>query len=147
MLKILSEIEEDGVKAHMIRQQVQLLSDAIKSDKVLDGKTKHEYLKDMEKYKDWSKKLESKGGTPYSRIITNRLELSIMSVNGNSDRAFISKYVKNMGAMDSLSLRRYILENEPGINFEIEVERPLSLGGGSFKTFLEWDDAVFLNIA
>lgn len=147
MLKILSEIEEDGVKAHMIRQQVQLLSDAIKSDKVLDGKTKHEYLKDMEKYKDWSKKLESKGGTPYSRIITNRLELSIMSVNGNSDRSFISKYVKNMGAMDSLSLRRYILENEPGINFEIEVERPLSLGGGSFKTFLEWDDAVFLNIA
>ena len=52
-----------------------------------------------------------------------------------------------MGAKDSLMLRRYILENEPGVNFEIEVERPESLGGGSFKTFLEWDDSVFLNIA
>ena len=52
-----------------------------------------------------------------------------------------------MSAKDSLMLRRYILDNEPGVNFEIEVERPMSLGGGSFKTFLEWDDNVFLNIA
>ena len=52
-----------------------------------------------------------------------------------------------MSARDALMLRRYILDNEPGVNFEIEVERPLSLGGGSFKTFLEWNDSVFLNIA
>lgn len=147
MLKILASLESDGIKANSIKENVKFLSDAIKSDKVLDGKTKQEYMKNMELLKDWAKKLESKGGTPFSRTITNRLELSIMSVNGNTDRAYISKYVRNMGAMDSLKLRRYILENEPGINFEIEVERPLSLGGGSFKTFLEWDDAVFLNIA
>ena len=59
---------------------------------------------------------------------------------------YSSKYVKNMIAKDSLMLRRYILENEPGVNFEIEVQRPEILGGGSFKTFLEWDDNVFLNI-
>ena len=84
---------------------------------------------------------------PFNRMITNRLELSIVSVNGETDRKYISKYVKNMNAKDSLMLRRYILENEPGVNFEIEIERPVSLGGGSFKTFLEWDDSVFLNIA
>jgi hypothetical protein len=75
------------------------------------------------------------------------LELSIVSVNGNGDKKFISQYVRNMGAKDSLMLRRYILENEPGIDFSITVERPLSLGGGSFDTFLEWDDSIFLNIA
>ena len=45
------------------------------------------------------------------------------------------------------TLRKYINENEPGMDFEITVERPESLGGGSFKTFLDWDDSVFLNIA
>jgi hypothetical protein len=69
-----------------------------------------------------------------------------MSVNGETDRNYISKYVKNMPARDALMLRRYITENEPGINFEIEVEKPESLGGGSFKTFLEWEDTIFLNI-
>jgi hypothetical protein len=52
-----------------------------------------------------------------------------------------------MPARDSLMLRKYINDNRPGINFDIEVERPESLGGGSFKTFLNWDDSVFLNIS
>ena len=52
-----------------------------------------------------------------------------------------------MPARDALMLRRYIIENEPGIDFEITVQRPESLGGGSFKTFLNWDDTVFLNIS
>jgi hypothetical protein len=70
-----------------------------------------------------------------------------MAVNGNTDRDFIRKYINSMPARDSLMLRRYINENRPGINFDIEVERPESLGGGSFSTFLNWDDSVFLNIA
>ena len=70
-----------------------------------------------------------------------------MAVNGNYDKEYIRKFIYTMPAQDSLKLRRYILDNEPGLNFEIEVERPESLGGGSFKTFLEWNDSVFLNIA
>ena len=70
-----------------------------------------------------------------------------MSVDGNTDRKFIHDFVNRMPAMDSLKLRRYILENEPGMDFEVEIERPESLGGGSFKTFLEWDNSVFFNIA
>ena len=30
---------------------------------------------------------------------------------------------------------------------KFKVERPESLGGGSFETFLNWDDSVFLNIS
>ena len=79
-------------------------------------------------------------------MITNRMELQIVSINGNKDRKYIHNAVKMMPANDALSLRKYILENEPGIDFEITVERPESLGGGSFKTFLEWGDTVFLNL-
>jgi hypothetical protein len=73
--------------------------------------------------------------------------MSIVAVNENYDRSFIAKYVKTMIAKDSLMLRRYILEHEPGVDFEIEVQRPEILGGGSFKTFLEWEDTIFLNLA
>ena len=52
-----------------------------------------------------------------------------------------------MPARDSLALRRYINENTPGIDFAITVQRPESLGGGSFTTFLNWDDSVFINLA
>ena len=75
-----------------------------------------------------------------------QLAVAVMAVNGNTDRDFIKKYINAMPARDSLMLRKYINENRPGINFDIEVERPESLGGGSFKTFLNWDDSVFLNI-
>lgn len=147
ILDRLNNLESDGVKAKQIRENINSLTDIVKHDKLLSGKDKQEIIKDLGKMKPWVEKLESNNPLPYSKMITNRLELSIVSVNDNSDRQFISKYVKNMGAKDSLMLRRYILENEPGVNFEIEVERPESLGGGSFKTFLEWDDSVFLNIA
>lgn len=147
ILDRLNNLESDGVKAKQIRENINSLTDIVKHDKLLSGKDKQEIIKDLGKMKPWIEKLESNNPLPYSKMITNRLELSIVSVNDNTDRQFISKYVKNMGAKDSLMLRRYILENEPGVNFEIEVERPESLGGGSFKTFLEWDDSVFLNIA
>ena len=146
-LRILSNLESEGVKAQTVKSNIKVLTDAIKSDRYLDGKDKQELIKDLEKMTPWIKKLEESNVTPYNRLITNRLEMSVVAVNDNYDRDFITKYVRNMIARDSLMLRRYIIENEPGIDFEIEVERPASLGGGSFKTFLEWDDNVFLNIA
>ena len=147
ILDRLNDLESDGVKAKLIKENISSLTDIVKKDKLLSGKDKQEIITDLSKMKPWIEKLESSSPAPYSKIITNRLELSIVSINDNTNRQFISKYIRNMGAKDSLMLRRYILENEPGVNFEIEVERPLSLGGGSFKTFLEWDDSVFLNLA
>jgi hypothetical protein len=52
-----------------------------------------------------------------------------------------------MNVRDSTALRKYINENEPGVDYSITVERPESLGGGSFKTFLQLDQFLFLNIA
>lgn len=146
-LRLLSNLESENVKAQTIKSSINVLKEAVKSDRYLDGKDKQELLKDFEKMNPWIKKLEETNSTPFNKLITNRLEMSIVAVNGNYDRSFIAKYVKNMIAKDSLMLRRYILENEPGVDFEIEVQRPEILGGGSFKTFLEWDDNVFLNIS
>lgn len=93
------------------------------------------------------KKLASVDDSQYTKIMTNSLQLQIVAINGNYDHEYIRKYINNMPARDSMMLRKYINDNRPGINFDITVERPESLGGGSFQTFLNWDDSVFLNIA
>lgn len=147
MLEKLAKLEDNGVKAFTVKEHINNLVDAIKTDKILSGINKQEYSNNLAKMNDWVLKLSEKSPLPFNKAITNRLELTITAINGNYDKKFISNYVRNMGVKDSLMLRRYILQNEPGVNFEITVERPASLGGGSFKTFLEWDDSIFLNIA
>ena len=146
-LKTLAKLENNSSKAKTVRSNIETLIQAIKSDKYLSGKEKQHAVKNLQDMEGWVKKLEEDKGVPFNRLITNRLEVSVMAVNGNYDKEYIRKYVRNMAALDSLRLRQYIMDNEPGINFEFEVERPESLGGGSFKTFLEWDDTVFLNFA
>ena len=101
----------------------------------------------LAKLEGFRKKLSDSSDLGYNKIVTNRMEMNIVAVNGNYDRNYIHEYVNSMRAKDSLELRKYINENEPGIDFNIKVERPESLGGGSFETFLEWNDSVFLNIA
>lgn len=146
ILEKLGEIEDYGIKASKVRLMMKELSKLVAKDDLLNGKEKQQYIDNIVKFESWCVKLDSKEKKPFNKTITNRLEMNVMSVNGNTDRTYVSKYVKNMPAKDALMLRRYIIENEPGINFEIEVEKPESLGGGSFKTFLEWEDTIFLNI-
>lgn len=95
---------------------------------------------------DWYESLED-DGMYFSQTITNRLTAQVMSINGNTSRAFIENYIENMNVRDSLMLRKYINANEPGLNFEFEIEKPQSLGGGSQKVFLPFDKFIFLNIA
>jgi hypothetical protein len=146
ILEKLNEVEDYGIKASKVRLMVKDLIKMLKSDDILKGKDKQTYIDNISKLEEWCIKLNEKEKMPYNKTITNRLELSIMSINGETDKNYITKYVRNMPARDALMLRRYIIENEPGVNFEIEVPRPESLGGGSFKTFLEWEDTIFINI-
>ena len=75
------------------------------------------------------------------------MNLLIMAVNGITDKNYIYDFIRKMSVRDSSALRKYISQNEPGIDYNIEIERPESLGGGSFKTFLKLDQFLFLNIA
>lgn len=146
-LRKVTELESYGTKAAMLDRERETLQAAMMNDKHIsenDKKTIRAAIKTME---TWSKKLKEVNNSEFTRIMTNNMQLQIMAVNGNTDREFIRKYINQMPARDSLMLRKYINDNKPGIDFDIEVERPESLGGGSFKTFLNWDDTVFLNIS
>ena len=94
---------------------------------------------------DWYENIEEEGDY-YSRTLTNRLAAQVMAINGNTNRGFIEDYIERMNVRDSLAIRKYISNNEPGLNFELEIEKPESLGGGSQKVFLPFNEFIFLNI-
>ena len=145
-LRILSRLENDGTAAVDLSDANRTIINSLKADTLLDVREKSIIVDATRKIENWIKQIESKNDTKFNKSITNRLEMQIVAINGNYDREYIRKAIYGMPASDSLSLRKYILENEPGLDFEVEIERPESLGGGSFKTFLEWNDTVFFNI-
>lgn len=146
-LKKMVELEGYGTRAKTIQNIRNEIIDAVSvENEMLTDANKSDIRKCLNVLKDWSEKLEKKNDSSFNKIVTNNLLMQIMEVNGNQDREYIRNFINNMPARDSLMLRRYINDNLPGINFEVEVERPESLGGGSFKTFLNWDDSVFLNL-
>ena len=146
-LRVINELENKALVASQLRAASKVIQDNLKADDVLDGKEKQVIFDNTKRITEWASKIEAKKKIQFNKAITNRMEMQIVSIDGETDRKKIKEMIKMMPANDSLHLRRYILENEPGLDFEIEVKRPESMGGGSFKTFLEWDDTVFLNLA
>lgn len=139
--------EQNNVKKERLTRIVDELNSFIENDTDLtkDEKTKlYEAKRNINK---WCEKIEVDNDMGYTHSLTNRLELSIVSINGEYDRDYISQYVSNMNVRDALEIRRYIAQNEPGLDYTVMVERPESLGGGSIPVFLSLDETVFLNIA
>lgn len=54
--------------------------------------------------------------------ITSFLEQSIISIDGKTDRPKIRHFVQNMPAYDSRALRKYITDNEPGMDMNWRFE-------------------------
>ena len=75
-----------------------------------------------------------------SNKITLRLEKCVCEINGERDKIKISNILKNISIMDSRSLRKYIDENEPGINFNTKARMP---GGASVSCFLRFGPNFF----
>ena len=146
-LKQVTELEGYGTKSHMLDRERESLLGALSTDKVLNESERKSIRAAINTMKNWSKRLSDLNDSEYTKIMTNNMQLQVVAVNGNYDREYVRKYVNAMPARDSLALRKYINNNMPGIDFNIEIQRPESLGGGSFKTFLNWDDSVFLNIS
>ena len=146
-LKQVTELEGYGTKSHMLDRERESLLGALSNDKVLNESERKSIRAAINTMKNWSKRLSDLNDSEYTKIMTNNMQLQVVAVNGNYDREYVRKYVNAMPARDSLALRKYINNNMPGIDFNIEIQRPESLGGGSFKTFLNCDDSVFLNIS
>lgn len=146
-LEKLAQVDNTQTKVLQLRELNKYLDVMLEdTNGVLDDDDLIKVEDAMDVMEKWSDALEEKGGLPINRLITNRMEMAIMAINGNTDRKYIKKYVRSMVASDSLALRRYMLENTPGMDFNIKIERPESLGGGSIDTFLEWGDTVFLSV-
>jgi len=56
-----------------------------------------------------------KQGALADNIVTTRLQYSIISIDGKTDRGSVNGFIRNMPARDSMSLRKYIEAHEPGI--------------------------------
>ena len=145
-LRQVSELRVMELSPMLDRERETLLA-AIMNDKYISENDKKNIRLATKTMENWAKKLKEVNSSEFTKIMTNNMQLQIVAVNGNYDREYIRKYINVMPARDSMMLRKYINDNRPGIDFDIEVERPESLGGGSFKTFLNWDDSIFLNIA
>jgi hypothetical protein len=146
-LRQVTELESYGTKAHMLDRERETLSAAIMNDKYITDAEKKSIRAAIKTMESWGKRLLNANSSEFTKIMTNNMQLQIVAVNDNYDRDYVRKYINQMPARDSLMLRKYINDNAPGIDFNITVERPESLGGGSFNTFLNWDDSVFLNIS
>jgi len=80
----------------------------------LTGKEEEEIMALMENKK--------KKGLANDNVVTTRLFYSIISIDGDTDRSKISKYISFMTARDSLALRQHIDKNEPGIDMRHPFE-------------------------
>jgi hypothetical protein len=61
---------------------------------------------------------KKKSGFQSDNLVTTRLMYSIVSIDGITDKSKINGFIRNMPARDSLALRRFIDQNEPGIDMK-----------------------------
>ena len=143
------EDEDMGLKKEDLKKISDKLMKYKRSD--LSGTVNKQFTKRIDEaiktIDDWYDKITVENKFGISHTLTNRMIKMIKSVNGVTDPKFIREYVVKMNIKDAASFRKYVLENEPGLDYSIDVERPESLGGGSMTTFLSLDQYIFLNIS
>jgi hypothetical protein len=139
----LDEVEISSLRKAEIQKYNEKLNYYLGEDELLTVSERKEITNAINKLKEWSEKFEDEG-VSFSRHTTNELEMQIVSVNGNTDRKFIHDYVINMPIRDASSLRKYIVKNTPGVDYNFEIQKPESLGGGSMNVFLQFDQFIFL---
>ena len=149
-LKKLEKMEENEnvkLKKGKIDEICDQLREYLSNDEDIDRPLKLKLSEAIKTISEYSNSMSVDSDILFNHSVTNKLTESIVSVNGVTDRKYISEYVMYMNVRDSSALRRYITDNEPGIEFNVTVEKPASLGGGSLTMFLTLDQFIFLNIA
>ena len=63
---------------------------------------------------------KKKRGLQNDEVVTTRLTSCVVSINGETDRNQITRFVSNMRAGDSLGLRNHIDSNEPSVDMSQE---------------------------
>lgn len=139
----LDELEISSLRKAEIEKYNDKLQYYLGEDETLTMAERKEITHAITKLKEWSEKFED-DGVHFSHRTTNELEMQVVSINGNTDRNFIHNYIINMPIKDASSLRKYIVKNTPGVDYNFEIQKPESLGGGSMTVFLQFDQFIFL---
>lgn len=147
LLKKLQEAEDRKTMKSTIGNYVEALDAFADNDTAAGKDEKVKVRQAIRTIESWANSMDDGDQVLYTHTLTNRLNLLIMSVDGITDKKYISDFIMSMPVRDSAALRKYITENEPGIDYNIMIERPESLGGGSFESFLQLDKFLFLNTA
>lgn len=147
ILEKMQKAEEPRLMKETIEKYVNTLDTFAESDKNLDNEKKVKLRKAIRYIETWGNDMDEENAIKFNHSLTNRLNLLVMAVDGITDREYINNFIRKMNVRDSSALRKYMQKNEPGVDYNITVERPESLGGGSFETFLQLDQFIFLNIA
>jgi hypothetical protein len=90
-------------------------------------KVKFRYLtadEDEKLVKEDEARRKKLGQNAISQLLTMRLAAQIMEIDGVRDRAQIQAFIDQMPVGDSGSLRKFINDNEPGLDLNISVQAP-----------------------
>lgn len=96
--------------------------------------------KDEEEIEILDQQIMERSKNEISTKTTLRLERSIMDIDGERDKIKISNILKALPIMDIRNLNKYLLEIEPGINFNVVAR---TQGGESVNTFLRINKNLF----
>ena len=146
LLEKMNKAEDARLKMNTIKDYVSTLDTFIESDNDVDKEQKVNVRKAIRTIENWAENMDEEEALKFNHLLTNRMKLLIMAIDGITDKNYISDFIMKMNVRDSSALRKYMKDNEPGVDYTITVERPESLGGGSFTTFLQLDQFLFLNI-
>jgi hypothetical protein len=139
----IDDVEIRALKKTEMDRYNERLTSYLDDDDSLTMSERKEFGNAIMKLKDWANKYDGEE-TQYSHRVTNEVEMQLISVNGNYDRKFIHDFVNTMPIKDLTAFRKYVAKNTPGIDYNFEIEKPESLGGGSMKVFLQFDQFIFL---
>lgn len=67
-----------------------------------------------------SEAIQKAYGTEYSSFLSQKLKAQIISINGNTDKSYIDKFVDAMPPLDGRKLRRKILDVTPGLDMKYD---------------------------
>lgn len=148
--KTLQKLKEQETKKINIARLRQLSSDMVEMSKdneliSADAQLKIKTLANSV-IEEINKNYDEKNDFSFSHELTDRLIMQTVSVNGVKDYKFIKDYIINLNVKDAKAYREYMRDNEPGVDYNIKVERPMSLGGGSMDTFLQLDQFIFVTV-
>jgi len=139
------EKTNNKLKKQILKDSSEMFTSIISNDNTIEKQLKRKLDEALKSINTFIETIDDGDDLAYTKGVTYRLEKSIISIDGERDRKYIRNYVNSMRAGDSLELRKYINENIPSMDLNVEVAISESAGGGSLNRTFSYDNTLFIN--